>query len=63
MPLMSGIEVMKNVREYERDNNLKPIYVASTSGNVLDMQKDGKDFDLYIGKPFKVDDIRKALNH
>ncbi len=63
MPLMSGIEVMKNVREYERDNNLKPIYVASTSGNVLDMQKDGKDFDLYIGKPFKVDEIRKALNH
>ncbi len=62
MPLMSGIEVVRNVREFERDNNLSPIFVVSTSGNVLDLEKDGKDFDLYVGKPFKIEEIRKALN-
>ena len=63
MPLMSGLEVMRRVREFERDNKLKPIYAVSTSGNLLDIQKVGKDFNLYVGKPFKIEDIIKALNY
>ena len=61
MPLMTGIEVMKNVREFERDNKLTPIYAVSTSGNILDLETNGQDFNEYVGKPFKVAEIRKIL--
>ena len=64
MPLMSGKDVMKHLREFEKDNNLSRIYAVSTSGDLIDTQSEsGKDFDLYIGKPFRVDEIRKALVH
>ncbi len=63
MPLMNGIEVMRNLREFEQDNSLKAIFAVSTTGDALDLKTQGKDFNLYIGKPFKVDEIRKALNH
>jgi len=61
MPLMSGLEVMKRVREFERDNRLEPIYAVSTSGDLLDLESDGKDFNEYVGKPFKMAEIRKIL--
>ncbi|SFV55612.1 two-component hybrid sensor and regulator [hydrothermal vent metagenome] len=63
MPLMSGLEVMRHVREFERDNKLKPIYAVSTSGNLLDLKAEGKDFNEYVGKPFRVTEIRKFLYH
>ncbi len=62
MPVMNGIEVMKRTREFEKDNNLKPLYAVSTSGDYLDTKK-VDCFDEYIGKPFRVDDIRKVLHH
>jgi CheY-like chemotaxis protein len=61
MPLMSGIEVMQRVREFEQDNNLTPIYAVSTSGDMLNLQGNGKDFDKYVGKPFKPAEIRAIL--
>jgi len=61
MPLMSGKEVLKNLREFEKDNNLYPIYAVSTSGNPIEIDKERRDFNLHIGKPFRVDEIRKAL--
>ena len=61
MPHMSGIEVMQNVREFEKDNNLKPVYAVSTSGDMLDMQTHGDSFNEYVGKPFRVAEIRKIL--
>jgi CheY-like chemotaxis protein len=62
MPVMTGIEVMQKTREFERDNNLKPLYAVSTSGDYLDTKKVNV-FDEYIGKPFRVDEIRKVLHH
>jgi nitrogen-specific signal transduction histidine kinase/CheY-like chemotaxis protein len=61
MPLMSGLEVMRHVREFEKDNNLDPLYAVSTSGDLLDLNTKGKDFDCYVGKPFKVNEIREIL--
>jgi len=61
MPVMSGLEVMRHVREFEKDNNLTPVYAVSTSGDLLDLNKEGKDFDTYVGKPFKVSEIREIL--
>jgi len=63
MPLMNGIEVMRNLREFEQDNGLSAIFAVSTTGDALDLKTQGKDFNLYVGKPFKVSEIRKALNH
>jgi len=51
MPLMSGLEVMRHVREFERDNALNPIYLKA----------EGEDFNEYVGKPFRVAEIRKIL--
>ena len=61
MPLMSGLEVMRHVREFERDNRLSPIYAVSTSGDMLDLKSEGEDFNEYVGKPFRVAEIRKIL--
>jgi signal transduction histidine kinase/ActR/RegA family two-component response regulator len=61
MPVMSGLEVMAHVREFERDNQLLPIYAVSTSGDMLDLKTDGKNFDKYVGKPFRINEIRKVL--
>ena len=63
MPLMNGTEVIRKLREYEQDNNLSGIYTVSTSGNILNDEKDKEVFDLIIGKPFKKDDIKKVLYH
>ena len=61
MPLMNGIEVMRHVREFERDNKLTPIYAVSTSGDVLNLKAEGSDFNRYVGKPFRVSEIREIL--
>jgi len=61
MPLMSGREVMRHVREFEQDNKLSPIYAVSTSGDLLDLKTNGRDFNEYVGKPFRVAEIRKIL--
>ena len=61
MPLMSGLEVMRHVREFERDNNLEPVYAVSTSGDMLNLENEGSDFNEYVGKPFRMTEIRKIL--
>jgi len=62
MPIMNGVEVIERVREFEKDNNLSPIYAVSTSGDLVDMKKVSA-FNEHVGKPFRVDEIRKVLYH
>jgi CheY-like chemotaxis protein len=54
---------MRKVREFEADNKLTPIFAVSTSGDMLDLNNKGKDFDAYVGKPFSIAEIRKILYH
>lgn len=61
MPIMNGLDAMKEIREYEKDNNLKPIYAASTSGDQLSSKEDKRLFDFHLGKPFKKEQIRAVL--
>lgn len=60
MPLMGGVEVIRNLRVFESDNKLKRSFVISTSGDIFDLGAN-KDFDKHIGKPFSVADIRNIL--
>ena len=61
MPNLSGYELIKKFRQYEKLKQLKPIYVVSISGDELTDQKDKKLFNLFLTKPFKKEDIREAL--
>jgi len=61
MPFMSGLEVMQNVREFERDNKLKAVYAVSTSGDTLSLYGNDNNFNEYVGKPFRAAEIREVL--
>lgn len=60
MPFMNGSEVIRYVREFEKENKLTPIYAVSISGDVMDAHTD-KDINMHIGKPFMVNDVRQIL--
>ena len=60
MPFISGVEVMKRVREYEKQNDLDPLYSVSTSGEIVDANE---YFSEFVGKPFKAVEIRNVLHH
>lgn len=64
MPEMDGGTATRKIREYERENQLKkvPIVVLTAhTSNEVESQFDGNDFDGYISKPFKNDDIELYL--
>ncbi len=63
MPIMDGLEVMQKVRAYEKENRLFPVYAISTSGDQVALKNSIRYFDLFLGKPFKKESIRKALYH
>ena len=60
MPKMNGTEVVQNIREFEQQNNLKPIFIVSTSGEQVEKEY-ASLFDVYLGKPFKKEQIKKQL--
>ncbi len=61
MPFMNGNEVVRRIREYEKDNQLNPIFAISTSGERHGLKTDKEQYDMHIGKPFKKEQIREAL--
>jgi len=61
MPIINGSDVMRHIREYELDNGIeRGVYAISTTGEVLD-EFTNQLYDLYIGKPFKKEDVISAL--
>jgi signal transduction histidine kinase/CheY-like chemotaxis protein len=61
MPFMNGSEVMQTFRQYEKDNLLEAIFAISTSGDSINTQGPNNLYNLYLGKPFKKEQIRDAL--
>ena len=61
MPVIKGSDVMRHIREYELKNNIKrAIFAISTTGEKLD-EFTSQLYDIYVGKPFRKEDIRSAL--
>jgi signal transduction histidine kinase/ActR/RegA family two-component response regulator len=62
MPHMNGNEVMKRLREYEQEHNISPVYTVSTSGDINMQPEIQALYNVQLGKPFKKEHIREALN-
>lgn len=61
MPGLSGSEAMHQFRLYEQEQNLKPIFSISITGDP-DITSDEKDlYNMLVNKPFKKQDILGAL--
>lgn len=63
MPIMNGNEAMQKMREYEQVHAKQAIYAVSTSGDKYDLKEESEIFDLQLGKPFRKEQIREALQH
>ncbi len=60
MPLMSGVEATRKLREYEREHQLPPLKIAALTANA--MQEDRQicleaGMDFYLTKPFKTHEL------
>ncbi len=68
MPNMTGSEATKKIREFEKENNLKPIFIVAVTANALSGDKEKfleAGMDEYLSKPldiFKLKDILRKLN-
>ncbi len=60
MPKLSGPDVLKTFRRYEKEKHVSPVFSVSISG---DSTPDNQDnvFNMHIGKPFNKKKIKKAL--
>ena len=61
MPRMNGNEVIEKVREYERKFDLQSIYIVSTSGDEINYYENKHNYNKFLGKPFKKEEVRRIL--
>jgi len=65
MPVMDGIEATKKIREYEKQNNLKPSKIIAVTANAIDGDEERfleAGMDGYIPKPIDIEKLKKLLN-
>jgi CheY-like chemotaxis protein/nitrogen-specific signal transduction histidine kinase len=65
MPNMSGIDSCKNIREYEKENNLKPVtIVALTASTTLSEREEfiAVGMDDYLSKPVEIPKLIGVLS-
>ncbi len=67
MPGMSGIEAVKKIREYEKENSLHPVHIAAITAYATESEKKvivNSGFDSYISKPvdcIKLQDVLQTV--
>ncbi len=61
MPTMDGLDILKQYRKYEKENQKNPIYAVSISGDTLKDEESKKLFDTFATKPFRKKDVKEAL--
>jgi len=61
MPLLSGAEVIRMYRNFEKQKNLNPLFAVSISGDGVKEEKSREFFNMYAGKPFNKKSIQETL--
>lgn len=68
MPVMSGIEAMRRIRQFENDNNLGPGYIVALTAGIRTMFPGERDrmrklgFTTALIKPFQLKDLNSLLD-
>ena len=62
MPKMSGTEVIRKLREFEKKNSLKAIYAISITGDSDISDEEKRLFDIFVNKPFNKLKIRESIH-
>jgi len=66
MPIMNGIEATKQIRKYEKDNNLENVIISALTANALEGDKErfiSAGMDYYLSKPINIDKFKEILNN
>jgi CheY-like chemotaxis protein len=61
MPIMNGVECSKLIRQYENNNNINPTKIIAVTAMAYDNELLKNNFDNYIVKPFKFENLMKLL--
>jgi len=64
MPNMTGSEATKKIREFEKENNLKPIFIVAVTANALSGDKEKFleiGMDEYLSKPIDINKLKIIL--
>jgi len=61
MPKMSGSDLLRDFRVFEKLKNLKPIYAISITGEPVLSDEEKSLYDTLICKPFKKETVRNVI--
>jgi signal transduction histidine kinase/ActR/RegA family two-component response regulator len=65
MPNMTGSEATVEIRRFEKENNLSPVFIVALTANVLTDQKNRFvkiGMDDYLSKPLDIEKLKNILN-
>ncbi len=64
MPVVDGITAFKQIREYEKQNNLKNIPISALTANTIVGDKEkflDLGMDYYLSKPIEINELKKLF--
>jgi len=62
MPELTGLELLKQFREYEQKHRLKPMYAVSISGDPDVVEEEKELYDTFVSKPFSSKEVREVIS-
>ena len=65
MPKMNGIEAVQEIRKFEQENKLIPVYIMALTANALSGDKERflkAGMDYYLAKPVDIDELKRVLD-
>ncbi len=61
MPSLSGDDVLRQLRAFEKQRECKPLYAVSISGDPKQSLENIRHYDAIVGKPFNKHEIKTTL--
>ena len=65
MPILDGVEAFKQIRSYEKENNLKTVPISALTANAIKGDKEkflDLGMDYYLSKPISVAKLKELFN-